>query len=274
MLIDYHIHNHFSPDSESDTRKIVKKALERGIREICITNHPELHDPKTGKDIFDLKKAKKIFRQIKEEIREIQKEYPQIKIGFGMEMGYHKGWMQNLKKLIEEADLDFVLGSVHVVSDVIISSHLFADDLYSKTDEETAYGIYFKNMKELVQWGHIDVIAHFDICKKFGHKFYGPFQPEKYKNQILPILKLMKTKGIGLELNTKCMKNRCKEIFPHPTILRWAAEIGLEHFTIGSDAHKASEVGRCFNEALRIAKKAKIRTLSTYQKRKPAKHTI
>ena len=174
-----------------------------------------------------------------------------------------------LLKLEEEADFDFVLGSIHIVNGIIISSHLFADELYSRTDEETAYHAYFAEMSKLIEWGHIDVVAHFDICKKYGYKFYGPFRPEKYKGKILPILKRMKEKEIGLELNTKCIDSKCQEIFPHPMILKWAAEVGLKHFTLGSDAHRAQNVGQHFDEARRIAKEAGIKEITTYLKRKP-----
>ena len=35
MLIDYHLHNHFSPDSEEDTRKIVERAIEMANRALA-----------------------------------------------------------------------------------------------------------------------------------------------------------------------------------------------------------------------------------------------
>ena len=269
MLIDYHIHNHFSPDSGEDTRKIVEKALELGIQEICITNHPEAHTGDTGKDVFDLNEAKERFGKIKKELDAAQKEYPKIRIRFGIELGYHEKRMNQLTELVGETDFDFILGSVHVVKGVVIPSHLFAGDLYSKTDEKTAYSAYFTEMMKLIRWGHLDAVAHFDICKKHGHKFYGPFQPEKYKDQILPILKLMSKKGIGLELNTGCMENKCREVFPHPVILKWAVAAGIRNFTIGSDAHKAKNVGRHIQEAMEIAKKAGITHLSTYRRHKP-----
>lgn len=274
MLIDYHVHNHFSPDSEEDTRKIVEKAIKMGIKDICITNHPELHDEATGIGIFDPTEVRERFKRIKAELDDIQKEHPTVKIGFGIELEYVEEWMDELTEFVKETDFDFILGSVHIVKGVIISSHLFADELYSHTDEETAYNAYFEEMMKLVEWGHFDVVAHFDINKKYGSKFYAPFQPEKYKDKIMPILARMKEKGIGLELNTKCMDTKCKEIFPHPTILHWAVEVGIENFTFGSDAHKAKDVGQYIEEALLTAKQAGIKQIATYSKRIPVQYSI
>ena len=269
MLIDYHLHNHFSPDSKEDTRKIVEKALEMGMKDICITNHAELHDNASGTSTFNLNEARERFKRIKEELDEVQLEYPQIPIRFGVELEYIEGHMDELAIFVKETPLDFVLGSVHIVRDVIIASHVFAHELYKKVSEETAYNAYFDNLEKMVAWGHFDIAAHFDICKKSGVNFYGPFQPEKYKDRILPILKSMAKKGIGLELNTKCLKTKCNEIFPHPRILEWALEVGIKHFTLSSDAHKAEHVSEHIKEAYQIAKEVGIESISTYSKRKP-----
>lgn len=180
--------------------------------------------------------------------------------------------IEQMEDFIKETDFDFILGSVHIVHGVIISSHKFADQLYSKADEETAYKDYFQELLKLVEWGHFDAVAHFDICKKYGYKFYGPFRPEKYKDQILPILDLMAKKGIGLELNTKCLNDKCRELFPHPVILTWALKAGVKHFTIGSDAHRAKEVGGHTEQALKIASERDLPAISTYLRRKPALH--
>jgi histidinol-phosphatase (PHP family) len=268
MLIDYHLHNHFSPDSREDTREIVKKALEMGVKNLCITNHAELHERETGMSVFDFDEAVERFRKIEEELDEVRKEYRQADIRLGVELEYYEGRMDEIARFTEAVPLDFILGSVHVVMGVIISSHLFADGLYKKTDEETAYNAYFDNLEKLVEWGHLDAVAHFDICKKIGCRFYGPFQPEKYKHRIIPILETMKKQGIGLELNTKCVDNKCREIFPHPLILKWAVEAGIENFTLGSDAHKKEHVSQHLEKARQLAKNAGVKYLSTYSGRK------
>ena len=274
MLIDYHLHNHFSPDSEEDTRKIVKKAISLGIQEICLTNHLEIHDRITKKSVFDLDEATERFKAIREDIAEVQRDYPQLPIRFGTELEYIEGRMEEVARFVKKTPFDFIVGSVHIVLGVIISSHLFAGELYEKTDEETAYNAYFDNLAAMVEWGHFDAVAHFDICKKIGCKFYSPFQPERYKHRIIPILKRMKEKGIGLELNSGSFEKYCMELYPHPLILEWAIEAGIENFTTGSDAHKEKRVSKHIAESLEIAKKAGIKNISTYTGRVPTRHSI
>ena len=274
MIIDYHLHNHFSSDSKLKLEDIAVKEIGLGVSEICITNHVETFDPVTGDGIFVYEEAVERFPKIRSDINEVQKKFPKLPIKFGVELEYIEPYMDDMKRFVEEMDFDFTLCSVHVVDDVVISSSDLCVKLYEKVSEDYAYTKYFDAMLKNVEWGHFNAVGHFDICKKGGYKFYGPFQPKKYKNQIIPILNLMKQKGIGLELNTRCLYEKCKELFPHPDILKWAVEIGIENFTLGSDGHKIEEVGTGLNEALAIAKDVGIKSISTYEKRVATKFRI
>jgi histidinol-phosphatase (PHP family) len=267
MRTDYHLHNHFSPDSGEQTAKIIERALELGMDEICITNHAETHEEETGLSRFELKEAVSRFRKIKKEIEGEQKKYSNIRLRFGVELEYAENRMQQLSQFIHSVPLDFILGSVHVVRGVVISSHLFANELYRNTSEDVAYKSYFNNLLKLVEWGDLDIVAHFDICKKYGHKFYGPFEPEKYEKEVRTILKKMKDRNIGIELNTGSMQKRCRELFPHPKIINWALEEGIVRYTIGSDAHNHKEIGRSFGDAFRIARSVGISHLTSYSRR-------
>jgi len=274
MLIDYHLHNQFSSDSKLELEEIAEKEIKLGVSEICLTNHVETFDPKTGDGIFVYEEAMKRFGEIKSDIDEVQKKFPKFPIKFGVELEYKEPWMDDMRKFVEKTDFDFMICSVHEVDEVIISSSDFCARLYEKVSEDYAYRKYFDLLFEAVKWGHFSVIGHFDICKKGGVKFYGPFDPKKYKDQITAILFLVKQKGLGIELNTRCLHEKCNELFPHPDILKWAVEIGVENFTLGSDGHKIHEVGTGLDEALAIAKDVGIKSISTYEKRVPTKFKI
>ncbi len=271
MRIDYHIHNHFSPDSDASTEAIVKKALKKGLSAICITNHSETFTESEGTPGRIEADAPERFEKARQEIRTFRKKHPELSIGFGAEVQYEND-MRPVTELVEKTPFDFILGSIHNLDGTNISGHIHAHEFFGQRTEEQAYRRYFEEMMKLIDWGRFDAVAHFDIIKKYGHEHYGPFQPEKYKKILTAILQKMKEKGIGMELNTGSMHSRCKEIFPHPAILKWCVEIGIEHFTLGSDAHEVNEIARHFDEALIIAKEAGIKTLSTYEKGIPTKH--
>lgn len=275
MLIDYHLHNHFSPDSETETTALIEKLKEKGISNICITNHGEWFDKDEGLlGVFDLDEAQKRFASAAQELEVIRKKFPTVNIGLGIEIQYEPSAHKDIESLLNSIPFDFVLGSVHTISSTIISGGKHAGDIFMNMGEEKAYGLYFDTMLEWVQTGLFDVVAHFDICKKYGTDYYGPFKPEKHKDKIMLIIQAMKAKSIGIELNTGSLNKHCRELFPNPVILRWCVQAGIEHFTLGSDAHDTESAGKHIPEALAIAKEAGIKNLSTYSKRVAEKNEI
>lgn len=275
MLIDYHLHNHFSPDSDADTRDLLEAEQKLGIKDVCLTNHVEWFDheeAKPGK--FDYYEAMRRFEAVKWELDNLKADFPDMNVVLGVELQYQEEYMEDLKRFVSNAPLDFVLGSIHIIDGIVISTEKYKDEIFPKMKEKEVWTKYFTDMEKLIEWGHLDVLSHFDIVKKYGHEYYGPFKPEKYKDMIQTVLKKAINKGIGIELNTGSLHKRCRELFPHPTILKWAVELGMEYFTLGSDAHSADLAGKYCQEALDIAKEVGIPTLSTYKKRKPTKHRI
>lgn len=275
MLIDYHLHNHFSPDSEADTRDLIEAEQALGIKDICLTNHAEWFDhgeAKPGR--FDYYEGMRRFETIEWELQALRPDFPEMHIGLGVELQWQTEYMNDLKRFVNDAPLDFVLGSVHIIDGVVISTGKHKETIFPTMNEEEAWTKYFDEMAKLIEWGHLDVLSHFDIVKKFGHEFYGKFEPQKFKPMIQGILEKAVAKGIGIELNTGSLHKRCEELFPHPDILKWAVEMGMEHFTLSSDAHWKKDAGKYVHEALEIAKEVGIKEVSTYKKRKPSKHQI
>lgn len=276
MLIDYHVHNHFSADSHADTTELLKKLQKQRVQEVCLTNHAEWFDNETesGRGVFDGYEAARRFESIRWEIEQLQPQFPDLPIKIGAELTFNPAYLKTIEKFLREAQLDFTIGSVHEIDDFIINSNKHCHGYFEGKNEEWAYGPYFKQLLEMIEWGQFSVVGHLDVIKKYGVEYFGPFKPEQYKKPIQKALKLMKKKGLGLELNAGSLKKRCQELFPHPMILGWALEEGIEHFTLGSDGHSVESAGGNLKEALEIAKAAGIKTLSTYEKGKPTKHQI
>ena len=271
MLIDYHLHNKFSPDSNEETKNIIEKSITGGVDEICITNHTEWFENEGETGTFDLNEARSRFKVIKKDLEEMRTKYPDITIKYGVEAGYSSKWANELDIFINENDFDFVIGSVHIVNDVLIASSKveYSKALYANISEQEAYAQYFANINEMVDWGHLDVIGHFDINKKSGHTFYGAFNPDGYKATICNILKKCKERDIGLEINVGRFAHENIGIFPDPKIIKWATEIGVKYFTLGSDAHSEILVGKYLKEGLIVAQNNGVKALSTYSNRKP-----
>lgn len=275
-LIDYHVHNHFSPDSKADTAELLGKLQSLGFSEMCLTNHAEWFDESSpsGIGVFDLYEALRRFESIRWEANQLQRQFPNLSIKIGAELTYNPKYLQPMEQFLKESNLDFAIGSVHELGGCIINSNRHCQDYFKGKTELEAYEPYFAQLQELVSWGHFSVVGHLDVIKKYGCEYFGPFDPEKYKAPIVQALRVMAGKGLGLELNAGSLHKRCNELFPHPKILAWALEAGVEYFTLASDGHTVESIGEGLAEALAIAREAGIKTLSTYEKGKPTQHEL
>jgi len=83
-VIDYHMHTHFSGDSEANPREHVLKAIEMNLDEICFTDHRDFDYPIDSFEL-DVENYYQEIQSLKEEFKD------QIKIKWGIEMGLDKG---------------------------------------------------------------------------------------------------------------------------------------------------------------------------------------
>ena len=84
-MYDYHIHSNFSPDSKASMEDIAKTAIDRGISEICFTDHYEyaITDDWPHNDIILFDESKKAIDIVKNKYKD------KLNIKCGVELGYH-----------------------------------------------------------------------------------------------------------------------------------------------------------------------------------------
>ena len=76
-----------------------------------------------------------------------------------------------------------------------------------------------------------------------------------YQDIIDEILKLIINKNIKLEINTSNLAKGFHFTNPHTDIIKRYQELGGEYVTVGSDAHKAQNIGYGFDIAKEIIEK-------------------
>lgn len=114
LKADYHIHSTYSKNNhgKSTIEEIVQKSVEIGLEEIAITDHGPKHF------LYGIKKENII--KAKEEIFELRKKYPNIKILFGVEANIisYDGDIDISDELLDSCDI--ILCGYHI--GVIFSS--------------------------------------------------------------------------------------------------------------------------------------------------------
>jgi histidinol-phosphatase (PHP family) len=236
VRINYHLHNQYSADGRGSTREVCDVALDLGFDEICLTNHVEVLDDDSGEWDVDLVEARQRFEQLQHEIERLQPEYPELRVLLGAEYEYRPEWVETLNALTESVDFDMIIGSVHIVGGHQISGGAVSR-YFKEHDASEAYGRYFEAVDEMLDWGGFDVLGHLDMVKRFGTKYYGPFDAKPFESQVRGLLQKMADKGLGLEVNTSGVMQAPAEPYPNLDILRWAKEAHVATVTIGTDSH-------------------------------------
>jgi histidinol-phosphatase (PHP family) len=264
-MIDLHIHSHASSDAKGSLRDYWQQAKDMGVRTFCVTNHLEVHNQKPGIIDIDFERDNAKYRREFEEAASI-KEGPEVLLG--IELGNRYNYRHHMEKYIRSFDWDYLAGSAHVVDNFGIAGD-HGIGYFKDKSESTAYNRYFNAVERMLEWGVFDGFAHFDIIKRNGITFFGPFSAQRYRDPVFRLLKLMKQKTIALELNTSGYFQNPGEPYPGRAILEMAWEAGIRRITIGSDCHGPEHLARGVPEGIKLLKEIGFKELTVFRKRKP-----
>ena len=285
MLADYHIHCKYSDDSEEDLEKIIETAINKGIGEICFTDHVD-YGIKLDKDVFEkidenakkdwIKKIGRIdlnvdypnyFKEI-EELREKYKD--KITIRQGLEFGMQVHTIKDFQKLFDKykEKFDFVILSCHQVNDKEFWTNEFQK---GKSIDEYNAEYYEEIYRVMSRYSDYSILGHLDHIQRYNETIY-PF--EKSREIIVKILKKVIEDNKGIEVNTSSFRYGLKELTPERNILKLYHELGGKIITIGSDAHKAENVGEHIPYIQEELKKIGFTDICTFDKMKPIFHKL
>ena len=266
MRVNYHVHNEYSADGRGSTEEVVQAAVDLGFDEICFTNHVEILGGDKSEWVVDLVEARQRFEQLQHEVERLQPSYPELRILLGAEFEYRPEWVETLDALVDSVDFDLIVGSVHVVDGDQISGGSVSR--YFKTcDVDEAYGRYFEKIGELVELGAFDVVGHFDLIKRFGTKYYGPYDVKTFESQIRGVLEKMVEKGLGLEVNTSGVVQAPAEPYPGLGVLQLAKEAHVATITIGTDSHVPTSFEQGWEAGLQLIGQAGFNEITLFSHR-------
>ena len=262
MLPDYHVHTRYSPDSAMEPEEVIRAAISAGISDICFTEHMDLgHHMETFNRVPD-------FSEIDKTIAELRIKYNDIHIGKGIEVGYILDTTKQTAEVLANQSFDYVLLSTHCVDGI----DCYLPESKRGRDKMTAYKRYLETLYESVVDRNLleyyDCISHIGYIAKCNHYEDNTFSYELFSELFDKILHKIIDRGKGIEVNTSGI-NRAGHVLPHPSIIRRYKELGGKIITIGSDAHKAENVGSNIAEAVGILKKAGFDEFTIFRNRVP-----
>jgi len=260
-LYDFHVHSVYSNDTHPFATfiNICDAAIEKGLKGICFTDHIDIDYPGI-EDIFDLK-------DYCSELNSLIKIYDKrIEIYKGIELGLQPHLKQENKSYSSNYDIDFVLGSVHVVGKKELYKGIF---LEGRTEHEGILDYLDDLRLSINAFDDFDSLGHIDVVRRYLNNGENSFIYSIYKDYIADILECIINKNIGIEINTSGKRYGLRSFHPYPEILSLYKDLGGEIVTLGSDAHKPQDLGYAFDEALELLKSLNFKYYCIFKRRKP-----
>lgn len=267
-LADYHIHSRVSPDAGDSMTALAEAALSAGLDEICFTDHvePVVWGGTSLRERYDWGALAAEFDLARREMGD------RIRLRLGIELGDACWAFTRTEELLEGAPpLDFIIGSVHM-----LSRRYEGEDLYyfdPKTEVEALKGIadYLDQVKRLAEWGKFDVLGHLTLPLRYLNENRGwNLSMDGFEEEIREVFRILLDKGVGLEVNT----NRGNTPLPDGKWLRLYRDMGGEIVTLGTDAHGTEFVGRAIRERQELLRQCGFRRFCTFAGRRPIWHEL
>lgn len=260
ITADQHTHSSFSTDSDEALFEMARAAEDKGLQTLCLTEHMDLDYP-TGEFLLDTEAYHKELLRAREQTN--------IELLFGVELGLMDYLAPKLIEYTKAWDFDLIIGSSHLVN----GEDPYYPEYFERLGSRNGVLCYFESILANVKAiDCYDVYGHLDYVVRYSpEKGYEPFD---YREIIDEILRLLISKGKGIEINTAGIASGLGYVHPHEFILKRYKELGGEIVTVGSDAHDRTRVAADFGEAEAALTKAGFRRYAVFRKRKPYLITI
>ncbi len=233
-MFDFHVHSRVSFDGKNTALEMALAAREKGLAEICFTDHID-YTPEMNM-VFDTAAYRAAYETL---------EVPGLVIRKGMEFGLEVDNRDQLRKDLERYPFDFVLGSVHLVE----GEDVYLEPFWREKTVEEAVKLHLEQTLKCVSiHTDYDVLGHLTfISKARANPTNAVIRYADHWEVMDAILEELVRHGKGLEVNTSGI-DRCGGSLPTMDVVRRFRELGGKIVTIGSDAHDTGRVGQYVRE--------------------------
>ena len=265
LTYDMHVHSNVSGDCDALMEDVVLAAIDKGLTGFCFTDHLNLFEPKH----VGVPNTQSYTSWINgcAKVQEMQSKFgDRIEILQGMEISEITQDTTRAMQYINGTDVDFVLGSAHMVSGFVDFCWLEYKDInFCKK----IMSLYLDENIKLAQLGCVDSIGHIGYPLRYMSRCGMFVDIMDYEEKLHRLFKIIVETGQGVEINTSGLRQGTGVTFPHLPALTLYKELGGEIVTIGSDAHFAEDIASNFKEAKDILREVGFKYSTVFRNRKP-----
>lgn len=263
-MFDYHIHSNVSTDAFDSPTRIAITAREKGLEEICLTDHQEIDYPYEGVT------GELDYTIYDRELKKAREYVPELIIKRGVEVSLMPSTLEKNTRNIGAQQFDFVIASQHTVKG---KEPYFGDNFVGKTLREAQREYLEEMLHDIRGFDDFNVIGHIGYLDKYLEKVKtldrrDPFEYHDFADLLDAILTSAISRGKGIEVNTS---NYLAHDWPTPikSVLKRFVELGGEIISIGSDSHIADRLAYRFTDAIAYMKECGVKYVCKFTARKP-----
>lgn len=245
--VNYHTHSRYC-DGRGELREYVEAAISKGFTHLGFSGH----SPMPFESSVAIAGAE--YGNYCSEIRKLKEEYSaQIKIFLGLEIDYIPGILDDFGHLVKEGNLDYCIGSVHLVNRNCGHDLWFIDgkspdpydeglrDIFGGNVKE-AVTAFFRQNCEMIETQRPTIVGHFDkIVMHNKNRFFDIGEPW-FRTLVMDTVELIRETGCICEINTRGLyKGRYCDFYPSKETIM---EMNCKNIpvVVSTDAHQPSDL--------------------------------
>lgn len=251
---DYHFHTNKSFDAKDDLSQVIVAAAQKGMDELCVTNHYECSG-----DFVDVNSPVSAMRENYQQA--VAQNQTDVIVRFGVELGEPIHNLPLAEQALADGNFDFVIASAHNVR----GCKDFHDLDYVNDTLDVEFERYYDELEEIVEWGKFDVLGHINYFERYAAAQGVALDASKYYPRLKQVLTKLIAKGKGIEVNTAGLFTAVGKPQADEGVLRLYKDLGGKIITIGSDSHQKENVGRGAEQAQELLRRVGFEEITVYQ---------
>jgi histidinol-phosphatase (PHP family) len=245
LPLDAHLHTDQSPDSAVPIDVYASLAVERGIPEICITDHVDFdpRDPAYRYTRYDDRERT---------VRGAAERWAArgLTIRFGAELTYNRRWESDVRRHLATHRYDYVIGSVHDWPESPYWPSRVRGWVKGRSLDEIV-APYYAEIIAAARSGLFDTIGHMDVVKRYLHPYITAADLAQRPDLQEPALRAIVEGGVALEVNSSGLRYPGAETYPAAPVVARYRQLGGERVIAGSDAHARGAFAHRLGESYR-----------------------
>jgi histidinol-phosphatase (PHP family) len=271
VLTDYHVH--LRPDEDGSTAeryftqanvdRYRESADERGIEELGVAEH--IHRFVQSLEIWTHPWYRHWGRDDLDEYCDFVRDSG---LKLGIEADYLLGREDRVANLLEGRPWDYIVGSIHFLSDEAVDLHGEPDweewDVWRSSDPDKVWARYFETLGEAARTGMFDILAHPDLVKVWGPEV--PVPDGDLRRFYERAMDGIADSDVAVEVSTAGLRKPAGEIYPAAAFLEMCLEAGRP-VALSSDAHLPEQLGFEYGRALQLLDELGVREIAVFEGR-------